>query len=83
MPNDNFGSCVLIRDVSGEYHIINQSILFLILINSKWNSFKELKTTFISYKKFSFVEIYRVFFAGKSVKQFYRFTGKFSVKAQP
>jgi hypothetical protein len=41
------------------------------------------KLLFFSFKKFAFAEIYRVIFAGKSVKQFYRFTGKFSVKAQP
>jgi hypothetical protein len=71
-------SCVLIRYVSGEYHIINPSI-FLILINKKFQNLPY----FTSFKKFAFAEIYRVLFAGKSVKQFYRFTGKFSVKAQP
>jgi hypothetical protein len=32
---------------------------------------------------FSFAEIYRLYFTGKSVKQIYQFTGKYSVKAQP
>jgi hypothetical protein len=44
---------------------------------------KKFKNAFFSLKKFAFTEIYRVLFADKSVKQFYRFTGKFSVKAQP
>jgi hypothetical protein len=43
-----------------------------------------LKISYLhSFKKFAFAEIYRVHFAGKSVKEINRFTGKFSVKAQP
>jgi hypothetical protein len=64
---------LLIRDVSREYHIIIQSISLIFI----------KKNSLISFEKSAFAEIYRAFFTGKSVKQFYRFTGKFSVKAQP
>jgi hypothetical protein len=69
---------VLIRDVSGEYHIIHQSIF-----SDFYQKQKEIKTTLISFKKFCFCQNLPSLFAGKSIKQFYRFTGKFSVKAQP
>ncbi len=49
-------SCVLIRNVSGEYYNKNQSHLII------WNHY-------YNYYYYAIAEIYRVIFAGKSVRQ--------------
>jgi hypothetical protein len=89
MPNGNLGwlaiwkLCVDKRCLWGiSYH--KPKHLFSNFIKSKRNSFKGLNTTLFPLNMlFAFAKIYRVLFAGKSVKQIYRFTDKFSVKAQP
>ncbi len=60
---------------------LNNSIFTYLLIPVKKKFLKILYLHF--FKDFAFAEIYRDNFAGNSVKEIYRFTGKFSVKAQP
>ena len=65
-----------------EWFIVLHNNLSLIWI---WYFFKYLGI-FISSKSYLKANICRIFrhhFTGKSAKQFYRFTGKFSVKANP